>query len=212
MSLLFNTLSRFHIAILSRSKCLLILWLHLLSALILDPKKMKSDTVFTFSPSICHEVVGLDAMILAFWILSFKPAFSLSSFTFIKKLFSSSLLSAIRVVSSVYLRLLTFLLPFLSKACDASSPAFHMMYSAYKLSKQGNNIQLWCTPFPILNQSFVPMNMGRNSQYCKDASSSQLNFIHVIPIKILTSYFVDVDKLIHYPILRHTIKWDSVIY
>ena len=66
MSLLFNTLSRFHIAILSRSKCLLILWLHLLSALILDPKKMKSDTVSTFSPSVCHEVVGLDAMILAF--------------------------------------------------------------------------------------------------------------------------------------------------
>ena len=76
MSLLFNTLSRFHIAILSRSKCLLILWLHLLSALILDPKKMKSDTVSTFSPSVCHEVVGLDAMILAFWILSFKLAFT----------------------------------------------------------------------------------------------------------------------------------------
>ena len=66
MSLLFNILSRFDIAILSRSECLLILWLHLLSALILDPKKMKSDTVSTFPPSICHEVVGLDAMIFAF--------------------------------------------------------------------------------------------------------------------------------------------------
>ena len=140
------------------------------------------------------------------------PAFSLSSFTFVKRLFSSPLLSAIRVVLSVYLKLLIFLLTVLIPACHSSSPAFHMMYSAYKLSKQGNNIQLWCTPFPILNQSFVPMNMGRNSQYCKDASSSQLNFIHVIPIKILTSYFVDVDKLIHYPILRHSIKWDSVIY
>ena len=59
-----------------------------------------SDTVSTVSPSICHEVMGPDAMILVFWMLSFKPTFSLSSFTFIKRLFSSSSLSAIRVVSS----------------------------------------------------------------------------------------------------------------
>ena len=64
MSLLFNTLSWFVIAILSRSKCLLISWLLGLSALILKPKKMKSGTVATFSPSICHEVIGPDAMIL----------------------------------------------------------------------------------------------------------------------------------------------------
>ena len=57
-----------------------------------------------------HEVMGLDAMILDFWMLSFKPEFSLSSVTFIKRLFSSSSLSAIRVVSSAYLRLLIFLL------------------------------------------------------------------------------------------------------
>ena len=63
ISLLFNTLSRFVIAILPRSKCLLILWLQSPSALILEPKKMKSDTV---SPSIHHEVMGLDAMILVF--------------------------------------------------------------------------------------------------------------------------------------------------
>ena len=55
------------------------------------------------------ELMGLDAMILIFWMLSFKPAFSLSSFTFIKRLFSSSSLSAVRVVSSAYLRLLIFL-------------------------------------------------------------------------------------------------------
>ena len=61
------------------------------------------------SPSICHEVMGLDAMTFVFWMLSFRPTFSLSSFTFIKRLFSSSLLSAIRVVSSAYLRLLIFL-------------------------------------------------------------------------------------------------------
>ena len=57
-------------------------------------------TVSIVSPSTCHEMMGLDAMIFIFGMLSFKPAFSLSSFTFIKRLFSSSLLSAIRVVSS----------------------------------------------------------------------------------------------------------------
>ena len=62
--------------------------------------KIRSDTVSTVSPSISHEVVGLDAMIFVFSMLSFKPTFSLSSFTFIKRLFSSSSLSAIRVVSS----------------------------------------------------------------------------------------------------------------
>ena len=68
--------------------------------------KIKSVTVSTDSPSICHKVMGPDAMILVFWMLSFKPTFSLSSFTFIKRLLSSSSLSAIRVVSSAYLRLL----------------------------------------------------------------------------------------------------------
>ena len=61
-----------------------------------------------FPPSICHEVMGLDAMIFVFWMLSFNLTFPVSSFTFIKRLFSS-LLSAIRVVSSAYLKLLTFL-------------------------------------------------------------------------------------------------------
>ena len=92
-------------------------------------------------------------MVFIFWMLSFKPAFSLSSFTFIKRLFSSSSLSAIRVVSSAYMRLLIFLLAILIPACASSSPAFHMMYSAYKLNNQGDNIQPWCTPFTILNQS-----------------------------------------------------------
>ena len=67
--------------------------------------------------------MGLDAMIFIFWMLSFKPTFSLSFFTFIKWLFSSSLLSAIRVVSSVYLRLLIFLPEILIPACVSSSPA-----------------------------------------------------------------------------------------
>ena len=75
-------------------------------------------------------------------MLSFKLTFSLSSFTFIKKLFSSSSLPAIRVVSSAYVRLLIFLLATLIPACALSSLAFHVMYSAYKLNKHGDNIQL----------------------------------------------------------------------
>ena len=109
MSLLFNTLSMLVTNFLPRSKCLLISWLQSPSAVILEPSKIKFDTVSTVSPSISHEVIGLDAMILVFWMLSFKPTFSLSSFTFIKRLFSSSSLSARRVVSSAYLRLLIFL-------------------------------------------------------------------------------------------------------
>ena len=189
-------------------------------------------TVSTVSPWICHEVMGPDAMILVFWMLNFKPTFSFSSLTFIKRLFSSSL-SAIRVVSSAYLkvksesevtqlcptlcdpmdcslpgsslhgilrqeyssglpfplpgdlpnpriepespalqentltseppgkpsaylRLLIFLLVALIPAYASSSLAFFMMYSACKLNKQGDNIQPWCTPFPIWKQSVVP--------------------------------------------------------
>ena len=100
--------------------------------------------------------MGPDAVIFVFWVLNFKPTFSLSSFTFIKRLFSSSLLSAIRAVSSAYVRLLIFLPEILIPACSSSSPALHMMYSAYKLNKQGDNIQPWRTPFPIWNQSVVP--------------------------------------------------------
>ena len=91
-----------------------------------------------------------------FWMLSFKPAFSLSSFTFTKRLFSYSSLSAIWMVSSAYLRLLLFLLAILIPACASSSLAFCIMYSACKLNKQCDNIQPWRTPFPIWNQSVVP--------------------------------------------------------
>src|SRR5574337_482934 len=112
ISLLFNMLSRLFITFLPRSKCLLISWLQSPSAVILEPRKIKSDTVSTVSPSISHEVMGPDAMIFVFGMLSFKPTFSLSTFTFIKRLLSSSSLSAIRVVSSAYLRLLIFLLAY----------------------------------------------------------------------------------------------------
>ena len=156
MSLLFNMLSRLVVSFLPSSKCLLISWLQSPSAVILEPKKMKSLAVSIVSPSICHEVMGPDAMILVFWMFSFKPTFSLSPFPFIKRLFRSSSHSAIRVASSAYLRLLIFLPAILIPASASSSPAFHMIYSAYKLNKQGDNIQPWCTPFPIWNPSLVP--------------------------------------------------------
>ena len=85
MSLLFNTLSRFVIhclAFIPRSKHLLISWLQSPSAVILELKKIKSLTVAIVSPSICHDVMELDAVILVFWMLSFRPAFSLSTSTF----------------------------------------------------------------------------------------------------------------------------------
>ena len=205
--MLFSMLSRFIIAFLPRSKHLLISWLQSPTAVILEPPKIKSLTVFIVSPSICREVMGLmlklklqhfghlirgvdslekilgqeekgttedemagwhhrleghefgwtpgvgdgqgglvccnswghkesdtteqlnwtelmgpDAMILVFWILSFKPAFSLPSFIFIKRLFSSSSLSATRVVLSAYLRLLMFLPAILIPACGFFQP------------------------------------------------------------------------------------------
>ena len=106
----------------------------------------------------CHNLHFLNTELLFFffWILSFKPTFSFSAFTFIKWLFSSSLLSAISVVSSAYLRLLIFLPAILIPACASYSPAFLMMYSAYKLNKYSDTIQTWHTSFPIWNQSVVP--------------------------------------------------------
>ena len=90
-------------------------------------------------------------------MLGFKPVFSLSSFTFIKRFFSSSSLSAIRVVSSAYLRLLIFLPAILILACVSSSLHFTWYkYSAYKLNKRGYTIQPWHTSFPIWSQSVVP--------------------------------------------------------
>ena len=163
MSLLFNILSRLLIAFLPRSKPLLISWLQSPSAVILEPKKIKSLTVSIVFPPICHELMAPDAMILVLWLLSFKPDFSLSSFTFIKRLFSS-LLSATRVVSSAYLRLLIFLPEILIPACASSSLAFWMMYSAYKLNKQGDNVQPWWTPLPIWSQSVVPCRLLKNSK------------------------------------------------
>ena len=131
MPLLFNMLSRFVIAFLPRSKCLLISWQQSPSAVILESKKIKSVIISIVSPSVCHEVMGVDAMFLVFSMLSFYPTFSLFSFTFIKRLFSSSSFSAIRVVSSAYLRLL-FLLAILFQL--VLHPAQHFARYTPKIS------------------------------------------------------------------------------
>ena len=132
-----NTLSRFVIAFLPRSRCLLISWLQSLSAVILEPKKIKSVTAPLFPLLFA----------MKWWdqILWSSSQFSLSSFTLIKRLFNSSL-SVIRVASSTYLRVLIFLLAILILAYNSFILAFPMMYSACKLNKQGDNIQPYHTP------------------------------------------------------------------
>ena len=77
MSLLFNILSTFVIVFLPKSKHHLISWMQSPSAMILEPPKIKSVTVSTVSPSICHEVMGPDAMILVFWMLSLNKVFTI---------------------------------------------------------------------------------------------------------------------------------------
>ena len=82
MALLFNVLSRLVRAFPPRSKCLLMSWLQSPPAVILEPPKIKAVTVSIVSPFVSHELMGLNAMIVIFWMLSFKSAFSFSSFTF----------------------------------------------------------------------------------------------------------------------------------
>ena len=146
MSLLLNMLSRLVITFLPRSKHLLISWLQ--SPCWLEPKKMKCATVSTFYPSTCHEVIGPDVMILVFWMLSFKPTFSLSFFTFIKRLFSSSSLSAISE-SEVAQSCLTL--------CDQMDSRLHQAPLSMGFSRQ----QYWSRlPFPpsgdLLNPGIEP--------------------------------------------------------
>ena len=137
MSLLSNMLSRLVITFLPRSEHLLISWLLSLPAVILKPKKIVCHCYHCF-PIYLLWSAGTRSHDLSFWMLSCKPTFSLSSCTFIKRLFSSS---SIRVMLSAYLKLLIFLLAILIPACASSSPAFSMMYAAYKLNKQGDSIQ-----------------------------------------------------------------------
>ena len=141
-------------------------------------------------------------MILVFWMLSFKPTFSLSSFTFIKRLFSSSSLSAIRVVSSAYLRLLIFLPENLIPTCASSSPAFLKMHTAYKLNKQGDNIQPGCTPFFYLKP------------VCCSMSSSNCCFLKCIQISQEADQVVWYSHLFkNFPrfVVTHTVKGFHIV-
>ena len=194
-SLLFNTLSRFIIVFLPRSKCLLISWLHSPFTVILESKKIRAVAVSIFSPSICHVVLGLDAMILVFWILNFKPVFPLSSFTFIKRLFSSSSFSAIRV------RLLIFLLAILIPACVSSSQAFSRTYSAYKLKKYGDDIQPWRMPISILNQSVLCSKFSLIIYFVHNINSAGVAFydyIFFLAQLFLINSFLDGILLLSY--------------
>ena len=155
MSLLFNTLSRLVIDFLPRSSHLLISWLQSPYSVILEPKKRKSVTASTFSPSICHEGMELDAMILVSLILSFKPAFSFSSFIFIKTLFSSSLLSAINSRWQVQVSLFWNFLNFLSS-----------IFSLGWLHPWMQDLQIWradCTHFSVPNTDYAKVICFWNS-------------------------------------------------
>ena len=133
-SLLFNILSSLVITFFPRSKHLLISSWQLPSAVILEPKKLKSVTDSIVSPFICHEVMGPDAMILVFCCFKlafFTLLFHQEDFQF---LFTFCHKGCVICISSAYLRLLIFLQAILIPACASSSPAFLIMYSAYKLN------------------------------------------------------------------------------
>ena len=150
----FNMLSRFVITFLSRSSCLLISWLQSPSTVNWSPRK-ESLSLFPLFPQIylpwndengCHILSFLN---VEFVNQLFHSLLSPSSRGSLVPL----LFSAIRVVSSVCLSLQIFLPAILIPACESSSPAFCMMYSAYTLNKQDDNIQSWHTLVPIWNQS-----------------------------------------------------------
>ena len=145
MSLLFNMLSRLVMAFLPRSKHLLISWLQSLSTVILETRKINSVTASTFFLSICHEVMGPDAIIFVFWMLSFKSAFLLCSFIFINRRFSSFSLSVI------YSGIIC-----ISEVVDISPSNLDSSLWSIQLSILHDVLCLTChTPFTIFNQSIV---------------------------------------------------------
>ena len=158
MSLLFNMLSRFITDFLPRSKHLLISWLQSASIVILESRKIKSVTVFIVSPSICHEVMGPDAMTFVFWMLSWSQLFrsplsSLSRDSLVPFHFFC------QKGAVIYISEFVDISPGSFDSSLWSSPAFRMIYSAYKLNKQGDNIQPWCIPFPIWKQSLFHVQL-----------------------------------------------------
>ena len=117
--------------------------------------QIKFSTISIIPLSICHEVIEPDSMILVFWLLSFNPAYSLSSLTFRSFLIPLHFLPLgwyhLHIWSCWYFSQQSWF-----QLVSHNSPAFHMMYSECKLNKQDDSIQPWCTPFSILNQSVVP--------------------------------------------------------
>ena len=176
-------LSKLVITFLPRSKGLLISWLRSPSAVILEPKKIKSVTVSTVSPSICHEVMGPDAMIFVFWMLSFQPTFSFSTFTFIKRFFSSSSLSAIWMVSSAHLRLwnnlpkmgtrenLTCLLRNLYAGWEATVRTGHGTTDWFQI---GKGLRQGCVLSPCLFNLYAESHIGETLGWQKHKLESGL--------------------------------------
>ena len=153
LCLLLNTLSRFVIPFLWRSSHL-ISCVQLPSSVILEPEKWKSVTTSNFFPFylLCSNGAGChDLSFFFFLIFSLKPPLSLFSFTLIKSLFSSSSLSAIRVVSSSYLRLLMFLPPILIPACTSFSPAQHFSWCIACLAYKQTGWQQTALSYSFLN-------------------------------------------------------------
>ena len=157
---------------------------------------MKSDTVSTFSPSFCRKVMGLDAMILVFFNAEFQASFFTLSFHPYQEAHQFLFTFAIGMVPSAYMKLLIFSPAILIPACDASSLAFHIKYSAQKLNKQGDNIQS-CIPYPVWNHVSCCM------------SSSNCCFLTCIQISQETGQVVWYSHLFqNFPqfIVIHTVK------
>ena len=147
-----------------------------------------------------------------------------SSFTFMKRHFGSSLFSVIRVVSSAYLRLLIFLPVILIPVYASSSKAFHMMYITYKLNKQSDNIQPWCTSFPIWNQSVPclvltvaswPAYWFRRRQLGSLVLLSFKNFPQFAVIHTVKDFNIvneaDIDVLLEFPCISHD-RWTLSVW
>ena len=169
----------------------LISWPQSTSSVILEPRKIKSVTASTFPTSICHEVMGLDAKILFFSMLSFKPAFLLYSFTLIKRLFSSSSFSAIRVASA-YLRLLIFLPPILIPACHIVNamvfPVVMHRCESWTIKKTEHRriyaFELWCWRRLLR----VPLTARRSNQSILKEINTEYS-LEGLTLKLKLQYF-----------------------
>ena len=135
MSLLFNLLPRFEITFLIKEQVSLNFMSTVTICRDFGAQENKVGHCFHCFPIYLPWSDGSDAMTLVFWMLSFKPAFSLSSFTSIKRLLSCSSISSILMVSSAYLRFLIFLPVILIPACASFRPNIYMMSSSCKLDK-----------------------------------------------------------------------------